>query len=156
MDQWLTIPTRIHEDTGLIPGLTQWPGIQCWWGCGVGPQQQLWFRPLAWTLPYIARAALKRKKQKKKRKKERNQRLTSLLYHTTIHWFCSGNILFQYFEPRRKIEIFLNQNPHPQPLLSGIEQVWKLAFPVDLICFKNKFNIKLQSKATLNAVVKSF
>ena len=24
MAQWLTNPTNIHEDTGLIPGLIQW------------------------------------------------------------------------------------------------------------------------------------
>ena len=24
MAQWLTNPTRIHEDMGLIPGLAQW------------------------------------------------------------------------------------------------------------------------------------
>lgn len=47
------------------------------------------------------------------------------------------------------IEIWLNKKPHPQPLLWSIEKAWKLAFPVDLICFKKKFKIKLQGKTTL-------
>lgn len=40
-----------------------------------------------------------------------------LLYNTAVQWFCSGNILLQYFEQRTKVEIFLKQNTHPQPLL---------------------------------------
>ena len=54
--------TSVPEDAVLIPGLAQWVGIQC---C-----HELWLRlaaaalilPLAWELPYVAGAALKRKK----------------------------------------------------------------------------------------------
>ena len=46
MAQWLTIPTRIPEDVGLIPGLAQlriWHGCGSGCGCGTGQQLQLGF-----------------------------------------------------------------------------------------------------------------
>ena len=57
--QWLTNPTNIHEDAGLIPGLDQTP-----------------IRPLAWEPPQavgaekkIATTATTTKKKKKKKKR---------------------------------------------------------------------------------------
>ena len=78
---------NIHEDAGLIPGLTHWVkdqhyhvlwcGLQVWLGSG-SDLALLWrrlvaaapIRPLAWEPPCATCAALKDKK--KKRKKERN------------------------------------------------------------------------------------
>ena len=64
MAQWLTNPTRNHEVSGLIPGLTQRVKdlMLLWLWCrpaAVAPIQ-----PLAWEPPYAVGAALKRQKTK--------------------------------------------------------------------------------------------
>ena len=62
--------TGIHEDVGLIPGLTQWvkgsgiadmAQIWCCCSCGIGWQVQLWFDPSLGTT-YAVSVALKREK----------------------------------------------------------------------------------------------
>ena len=75
------IPTGIHEDAGLIPGLAQVGrgsgiAVRCGvgrrldldphcCGCGVGWQLQLQFDPLAWELPHAMMWPYKAKKKSK-------------------------------------------------------------------------------------------
>ena len=73
-----TNSTSTHEDSGSIPGLTQWVGesgvaMSCGVGCRCGSDPTLlwlWCRPaavaliLAWEPPYAAGVALKKKKSK--------------------------------------------------------------------------------------------
>ena len=46
----LTNPTGIHEDAGLIPGLSQWAGVWC---CC-----ELWYRLQTWLGSHVAMAVV--------------------------------------------------------------------------------------------------
>ena len=85
--QWLTDPTRIHENVGLVPGLAQCvKGANVVASFSVGHRHSLdvvllwlWCRPaavaliqpLAWELPCVEGAALKRQKKKRQKKKKK-------------------------------------------------------------------------------------
>ena len=66
----VTNPTSIHEDSGLIPGLTQLvkdPAL-LWLWCRLAAAVII--QPLAWELPYATGTALKRQKKKLTKKRQ--------------------------------------------------------------------------------------
>ena len=56
-------PTSIHEDSGLIPGLTQWiRDLALLWAAGQVTDALI--QPLAWELPLCHKYGPKKKKKK--------------------------------------------------------------------------------------------
>ena len=70
MAQWLTNPTRIHEDTSWIPGPTQWVKdlALLWLWCTLAAVSLI--QPLALEPTYATVCGLKKQKAKNKKIQE--------------------------------------------------------------------------------------
>ena len=66
--------TSIREDTGLIPGLTQWVKDLVWLWMWYRPASTAPIQPLAWEPPHAVGTALKRQQQQQQKKVKRQSR----------------------------------------------------------------------------------
>ena len=125
---------RIHEDAGLIPGLTQ--GVKdlalLWLWCRLASVAQI--RPLAWKRPYAVGAALKRQKEKISQIPgiqasmgllevlSRGEKKWNLLPAKMVYFFLVSSLSLQ---PIWKQFLCLHHAPSLLPLsLSRVAQSW--------------------------------
>ena len=82
-----TNPSSIHEDVGLILGLSQWVGdpVLLWLWCR--PAATAPILPLAWEPPYVVGMALK-KNEKKKQNKTISSEIDQVKYTHTHTRIC--------------------------------------------------------------------
>ena len=109
--QQVTNPISIHEDAGLILGLSSVLRTWCCCGCGVGWQLQLWCDPLPWERPYAAGAALKKQNKTKQtnRKQKEKEKKNHSIFLCRISYFWHVNFYpFIFFIWMRYVYIFIH------------------------------------------------